>query len=434
VFDRFQASFVVSGRSIRDKALLTTIESIRAQDCLEWECVLFLEEEPHPDELVAVSSHSPRFRAGDGDPWNPWKHLRSDLAINVLVGTELTPNALRNILSASVHDVALMYGDRTGWARPEWSPIRYRNDHYFGDVVVMPQPSPIRTQCVRIPTPLTLGERGSFPPVPKAVAMSTAGSARTAGPKTIDVIIPTAGRTPPNPEPGRAMVLDLVESLGNHENVAITVVLDNGAPSEVSQELASMPDLRVIPFDKPFNFSQKCNVGAMTSEADVLFFLNDDMLCRSQEWPTAIRRSLSFKSVGAVGGLLIDETGHVRCAGHGNAPVPHLFGTGLDPDDPANRTTLRIEREVGGLSGACLAIDRNVFLSVGGFCEQLPFSYNDVDLGFKVLDLGLHLLYSPEICFFHWESASRNPVISEEETMFIRARWGRQFEVDRFAP
>lgn len=434
MFDRFQASFLVSGRSIRDKALLTTIESIRSQDCLEWECVLFLEEEPHPDELVAVSSRSPRFRFEKGDPWNPWNHLKSDLAINVLVGTELTPNALRNILSASVHDVALMYGDRTGWARPEWSPIRYRNDHYFGDVVVMPQPSPTRTQCVRIPTPLALGERGSFPPVPKAVAMSTAGSARTTGPKTIDVIIPTAGRTPPKTETGRAMVLDLIESLGSHENVALTVVLDNSAPLEVSQELATMPDLRVIPFDKPFNFSKKCNVGAMTSTADVLFFLNDDMICRSQEWPAALRRALSFKSVAAVGGLLIDDAGRVQCAGHGNTPVPHLFGTGLDPDDPENRATLRIEREVGGLSGACLAIHREVFLSVGGFCEDLPFSYNDVDLGFKVMDSGLHLLYSPDICFFHWESASRNPIVSDEESTFIRARWGRLFEVDRFAP
>jgi len=434
VFEQFEASFVIAGISIRDEAVISTIESIRAQDTLSWECVLFLAEPPHDSELRSVSRLSPRFRVGIGDPLNPWTQLKSELAINVTPGTQLTANALQLILAHTDEDAALLYGDRTDNVRPDWSPIRYRHDNYFGDVWVVPKPTHRRTKCVRIPAALSVGGRDSFAPIPKAVALSTADSARTIAPKTIDVIIPTAGRAAPTASSARPMILELLESIGTHEGVAYTVVLDVGAPPDVRQELLARADVQLIDFDGAFNFSAKCNLGAISSEADVLFFLNDDMICRSPDWPSEVRKALSYKAVAAVGGLLTDNSGLVQCAGHANTPVPHLFGAGLDPSDPGNRGCLGVEREVGGLSGACLAIKRDVFLTVGGFCEDLPHSYNDVDLGFKLIESGHRLLYSPGIVFFHWESASRNPVVSAEETSFLQERWGRHFESDRYTP
>jgi hypothetical protein len=49
-------------------------------------------------------------------------------------------------------------------------------------------------------------------------------------------------------------------------------------------------------------------------------------------------------------------------------------------------------------------------------CEELPNSYNDVDLGFKLKRLGKKLIYVPSIQFVHFESISRDPMVGEEET------------------
>ena len=70
----------------------------------------------------------------------------------------------------------------------------------------------------------------------------------------------------------------------------------------------------------------------------------------------------------------------------------------------------------------------------GGMCELLPESYNDVDLGFKILESGRTLIFNPEIRFTHFESASRDPKVKPEDFEFIARRWGRYFRNDRFRP
>jgi GT2 family glycosyltransferase len=133
-----------------------------------------------------------------------------------------------------------------------------------------------------------------------------------------------------------------------------------------------------------------------------------------------------------VGGLLLTPEGLVQCAGHGNAPRPHIYGVGKDPKDPALQAQLMTTRETGGLSGACFALRRTDYIEVGGMCEELPSSYNDVDLGFKLKELGKKLMYVPSIQFVHYESISRDPTVGEEETALIWRRWGRFFEHDPF--
>jgi GT2 family glycosyltransferase len=66
-------------------------------------------------------------------------------------------------------------------------------------------------------------------------------------------------------------------------------------------------------------------------------------------------------------------------------------------------------------------------------CEELPSSYNDVDLNFKLKELGKKLMYVPSIQFVHYESISRDPTGGEEETALIWRRWGRNFEHDPLA-
>jgi len=230
------------------------------------------------------------------------------------------------------------------------------------------------------------------------------------------------------------MVLDLVNSLGQHENVRIIAVVDSIAPAIVAEELSRDRNVTVIQFDEQFNFAKKCNQGAAIGDGEIVFFLNDDTISLTPNWPEVIRSALEYKSVAAVGGLLIDRGGRVQCAGHANHPVPHLFGSGLDPEDPNRTSALAFPREVSGLSGACLAVKRTAFEQVGGMCEALPNSYNDVDLSFKLLAQGWSLLYEPTLRFVHFESASREPKVNEQESQLIASRWGRYFDQDPYTP
>jgi GT2 family glycosyltransferase len=231
------------------------------------------------------------------------------------------------------------------------------------------------------------------------------------------------------------LVIELLGSFGDEVNALqeIIVVADAHTPQEVITTLSAFPNLVLEHFNDPFNFSQKCNVGARRASGEISLFLNDDMLAQSTGWVGQIQAQLTDPLVGGVGGLLLTPEGLVQCAGHGNAPRPHIYGVGKDPKDPALQAQLMTTRETGGLSGACFAVRRTDYIEVGGMCEELPSSYNDVDLGFKLRELGKKLMYVPSIQFVHYESISRDPTVGEEETALIWRRWGRYFEHDPLA-
>jgi GT2 family glycosyltransferase len=232
----------------------------------------------------------------------------------------------------------------------------------------------------------------------------------------------------------QCLVLELLKSFGQETDALheIIVVADAHTPQGAINALSALPKVVLEHFNEPFNFSKKCNVGARRASGDIILFLNDDMLAQSTGWVGQIQTQFTDPLVGGVGGLLLTPDGLVQCAGHGNAPRPHIYGVGKDPKDPALHAQLMTIRETGGLSGACFAVRRTDYIEVGGMCEELPSSYNDVDLGFKLKELGKKLMYVPSIQFVHYESISRDPTVGEEETALIWRRWGRFFEHDPF--
>ena len=249
-------------------------------------------------------------------------------------------------------------------------------------------------------------------------------------PPSVSVVIPTCGHSVLVDSSAQYLVIELLKSFGTETSTLheIIVVADAHTPPEVMHALFTLPKVVIESFNEPFNFSKKCNVGARRASGDIILFLNDDMLAHSAGWINQIQQQFTDPSVGGVGGLLLTPEGLVQCAGHANVPRPHLYGVGQNPMDPAFRSQLMTTRETGGLSGACFAVRRTDYEEVGGMCEELPSSYNDVDLGFKLKETGKKLMYVPSIQFIHYESMSRDPSVGQEESGLIWRRWGRFFE------
>jgi GT2 family glycosyltransferase len=251
---------------------------------------------------------------------------------------------------------------------------------------------------------------------------------------SVSVVIPTCGTSLPVNDLPQYFLLELMKSVefDMGDLLEVIIVFDAHTPQELLESLSALPKVILEPFNEPFNFSKKCNAGTRRASGDLILFLNDDMLARSSGWVNEIQMQFSSPDVGGVGGLLLTSEGLVQCAGHGNSPRPHIYGAGKDPNDPLFQSQLMTTREAGGLSGACFAVRRNEYLEIGGMCEDLPSSYNDVDLGFKLKTLGKKLMYVPSIQFLHYESISRDPKVTDKETALIWRRWGRYFDSDPY--
>ena len=249
----------------------------------------------------------------------------------------------------------------------------------------------------------------------------------TATPK-VSLIIPTCGTVGVVWGEEVAFLENLVESitaLSSYPDYEIVVVYDSGTDPLLLRRISSAhSQVALVEYSKEFNFSEKCNIGAIEAKGEILVFLNDDMEVISPDWIETFCGMLEDHSVGAVGPMLLFDNYLVQSAGH--VSTPGHFARGLSPVSPAaGGWPLVLNREVSGLTGACLAVRRLVYLQVGGFSEVFPLNYNDVDIGYKIQSEGLRLLWTPDIALFHFESKSRVTAVSEEETFLLDRLWGR---------
>lgn len=236
----------------------------------------------------------------------------------------------------------------------------------------------------------------------------------------------------------RVMVLEAVRSIvesSTWPNYELVLVVDEPADEALLEELVELGGgrVRLVPFAKPFNFAEKCNLGALHARGDVLVFLNDDVQVIDANWLEVLVGFVRESDVGSAGLRLLFEDGRVQHAGHvylGGNPGHLMFGQ--MPDSDRNRLALSLDREVAGVTAACMAIRSEVFAEVGGFSTVFAGNYNDVDLCMKLRHVGYRIVVSAQAALYHFESITRDPTVSVHELDTLRRRWSPQLHADPY--
>jgi GT2 family glycosyltransferase len=254
---------------------------------------------------------------------------------------------------------------------------------------------------------------------------------------SISIVIPTRGDKKRIWGIETDLIENVVKSLFDKtpmEDFEVVIVHDvNASYNEHVKSLEHYGKrVKIVPYEKPFNFSEKCNVGVLHSSAQAVVFLNDDIEVIDSWWLNHLAGYLELPEVGAVGPVLLLDNGMVQTAGHVNQPLPANYHSGKPFGVKSFPEPLNIPCEVSGLTAACLAVRRDVFDEVGGFCEDLPNNFNDVDFCLKIQETGRSLIWTPLARLYHFETTTRSTGASEEETQFIKDRWGRTFGVDLY--
>lgn len=255
----------------------------------------------------------------------------------------------------------------------------------------------------------------------------------------VSVVIPTRGTDGLVWGERRCFVVEAVRSVlrrGGHANLELVVVHDEGTPAAVLEQLrADAGDLvRLVPYNKPFNFSEKCNLGVLASDGDVVLLLNDDVELASDNFIPNLVAPLFEEGIGLTGARLIYPDGTLQHAGlvfYGRH-LSHMYYK-RPSDEPGPFNALAINRECSGLTGACIAVKRSTYDEVGGMTEALPANYNDVDFSFKIGFLGLRRIWVANATAYHFESKTREPVVHAWEYQIIHERWATP-ERDSYAP
>ncbi len=245
------------------------------------------------------------------------------------------------------------------------------------------------------------------------------------------IIIPTRGSRAVVRHSPRVLVEAAVRSVLKHDysvGIEVVVVHDVDADPDYLQGLQRLAGdrLRIVEFHGPFNFAAKINRGVERASGDLLVLLNDDIEVISERWLDQMVGLAQERDVGAVGAKLLFEDGSIQHAGimyHGGL-FQHV-GFHM-PNSPGVRSLNFLDREVIGVTAACMALRRDVWDRVGGMDETLPNNFNDVDLCWRLRSKGYRVVQANSVCLYHYESMSRQPTVAEWEAGRILGRLGNE--------
>jgi len=189
---------------------------------------------------------------------------------------------------------------------------------------------------------------------------------------------------------------------------------------------------RFVCYDKPFNFSDKCNLGAEAATGERLIFFNDDVEPEHADWIQNLIEPLENPKIGAVAPKMLYATGKIQHAGLVTG-VRGLIGTAFHQraaDSTEYFNLAQSMRDVSALSGACLAMRRDDFFRVGGFdAAHTPIANSDLDLCFKVREAGWRCVYTPYATLHHAGHVSlgaenkKDATRRDKSSIYLLKRW-----------
>ncbi len=167
--------------------------------------------------------------------------------------------------------------------------------------------------------------------------------------------------------------------------------------------------VRVVYWDREFNYSAINNFGAKCANGGILLFLNNDVELISPSSITEMVNLTLRESTGIVGARLMYGDDTIQHAGVivGLGGIAGAAFVGLHEKENSYMHRMMCLQELSAATAACLMIRKDIFEKVGGFREALRVAFNDIDLCMKVRALGKLVIYNPYVTFHHYESKSR---------------------------
>ena len=237
----------------------------------------------------------------------------------------------------------------------------------------------------------------------------------------------------------REDLMRCVESLeqeSEYKNLEILIVENNSVSEEIvtyyDQVQRQYDNVRVLRYEKEFNYADIQNYAAVRAKGDHLLLLNNDTWL---ERPESIREMLGYcmrDDVGIVGAKLLYPDDTIQHAGVivGLGGVADHAFVGMDREDPGYCCRAICAQEYSAVTAACLMVNKTVFMEVGGMDTELKIAFNDVDFCLRVKEAGYKIIYNPFSIWYHDESKTRGAEDTPEkierfrgEIEYFQRRW-----------
>lgn len=175
------------------------------------------------------------------------------------------------------------------------------------------------------------------------------------------------------------------------------------------ESLSSDRRIKILSYPYLFNFHALNNWAVGHANGDVLIFLNNDTEVLEPDWLEQLVGIAMRADVGVVGAKLLRPNGLIQHVGMIIGLMGHAADIFEDCEDHTQTCFGCVDwyRNYRAVTGACMAIRREVFDRLKGFDEVYEIGYGDIDLCLRAHELGYHIVYTPFVVLKHHEGGTR---------------------------
>lgn len=201
---------------------------------------------------------------------------------------------------------------------------------------------------------------------------------------------------------------DLGADAGTDVELELELVLvDNGCTTDAVANLPADPRLRIEVPGTNLGFTGGVNHAARVATGDVLVLVNSDAVVAPDAIALLVER-VADPAVGIAGACirLADAPDTVNSAGN---PL-HVLGLSWAGGMGRPAAEVAVVREVASVSGAGLAVRRDVWEAMGGFPTPFFAYLEDLELAWRCWQRGLRVELVPQAVVAHHYEFARTPL------------------------
>lgn len=220
------------------------------------------------------------------------------------------------------------------------------------------------------------------------------------------------------------------------------IIVDNQSDKENDNKILNYylrlereENIKILKYDKPFNFAAMNNYAVNEAKGDFIILLNNDTEVVTDNWVRKMVSYAQFPEVGSVGAKLLYSNNKVQHGGlmfMDRSIAGHAW-VGKKENDNLYFDCLNTSHEVTGVTAACLCIEKKKYLEVGGLDEDTtPNGWGDVEFAVKLNRKGYRSIYNAKVKLYHHESPSRGESLEYFEKWHIIKNYGSEIMNDIF--
>lgn len=227
-----------------------------------------------------------------------------------------------------------------------------------------------------------------------------------------------------------------------YRNYEVLIVENNSEKEETFEYYKKLPErypkVRVLTWEKEFNYSAINNFAAEEAQGEYLLFLNNDVEILTPDWIEEMLQNCQQENVAAVGAKLYYPDDTIQHAGVvlGLGGIAGHIMCRASREDPGYFGRMISVQEISAVTAACMMVKKSEFDSVKGFDETFQVAFNDIDLCMKFRAAGKKIVFTPYAELYHYESKSRGLEDTPEkqfrfdkEVKRFQEKWAQQLEM-----